>query len=118
MRFVSSTLVAATLAVGTLADLHNVAVCITGRTLSNPGGTPFSPSMTYYEDYEVLVEATKCACEYYSNRNTGFKQWDRCPDCTFDPNDGYCHSEAWHIGGDEMEHYCVKYCGAQGAAAN
>lgn len=65
------------------ADLHNVAVCVTGRKLSTFGGTPFSPSMTYYENYEVLVPATECACGYYFNRKTGTKQWDRCPDCTF-----------------------------------
>lgn len=65
------------------AKLHSIAVCVTGRTLTNPGGTPFSPSMTYYEKYEVLVPATECACGYYKNRKTGTQQWDRCPDCTF-----------------------------------
>ena len=74
--------------------------------------------MTYYENYEVLVPATECACGYYKNRKTGTKQWDRCPDCTFDANAGECHSNDWHIGGDEMNHYCTKYCGAQGSEAN
>ncbi|USW53629.1 hypothetical protein Slin15195_G069480 [Septoria linicola] len=118
MRVTSFTLLAASLAVGTLADLHNVAVCVTGRTFKNPGGSPFSPSMVYYKDYEVLAEATECACGYYKNRNTGNQWWDKCPDCTYNVEDGYCHSDEWHIGGDEMEHYCTKYCGAQGSEAN
>lgn len=66
-----------------LADLHNVAVCVTGRKYSEIGGTPFSPSYTWSKDYEILPSETKCACDLYRQRNTGDKQWDKCPDCTF-----------------------------------
>src|SRR5438067_2180857 len=66
-----------------LANLHNVAVCVTGRTYSEVGGTPFSPSYTWAKDYEILPAETKCACDYYRQRHTGDKQWDSCPDCTF-----------------------------------
>lgn len=66
-----------------LAKLQNVAVCVTGRTYSEVGGTPFSPSYTWAKDYEILPAETKCACDYYRQRHTGDKQWDSCPDCTF-----------------------------------
>ncbi|CAG7977809.1 unnamed protein product [Penicillium salamii] len=104
------------LAGGAVADLHNVAVCVTGRKYSEVGGTPFSVSYTWSKDYEILPDATKCACDLYKQRNTGDKQWDQCPDCTFDGN--YCNSAAWHIGGDEMTYYCEKMCHAQGAEGN
>ncbi|PSN65047.1 hypothetical protein BS50DRAFT_645036 [Corynespora cassiicola Philippines] len=80
------------------ADLHNFAVCANNRD----GG-----------DFTLLKEATECACNYYKNRNTGNKQWDQCPDCTF--NGMECHSAGWHIGGDEMYHYCTTYCHAEGS---
>lgn len=67
----------------TLAKLHNVAVCVTNRKYSEIGGTPFSPSYTWSKDYEILPDATKCACDLYKQRNTGSNQWDQCPDCTF-----------------------------------
>ncbi|OQE19595.1 hypothetical protein PENSTE_c015G08306 [Penicillium steckii] len=98
------------------AKLHNVAVCVTGRKYSEVGGTPFSPSYTWSKDYEILPDETKCACDLYKQRNTGSNQWDQCPDCNFDGN--YCHSEGWHIGGDEMTYYCEKKCHAQGAEGN
>ncbi|GKT73607.1 hypothetical protein ColTof4_06030 [Colletotrichum tofieldiae] len=59
------------------------AVCVTDRTSQPVGGTPFSVSYTWSENYEILPDATKCACGYYRNRNTGNEQWDQCPDCQF-----------------------------------
>ncbi|KAI1406409.1 hypothetical protein F4819DRAFT_440372 [Hypoxylon fuscum] len=85
------------------ADLHNAAACIAARD-SDIGG------------YEILPNATSCACEHYKNRNTGEEQWDQCPDCTFD--DLVCNSAGKHIGGDEMTYYCEELCGAQGAQAD
>ncbi|CAK1363552.1 unnamed protein product [Cercospora beticola] len=100
-----------------MADLHSSAVCVSGRQIGHPGGTPFSPGMGGFpKTYEILLDATECACGYYRRRNTGNKQWDQCPDCTFDGLE--CKSEGWHIGGDEMNHYCTKYCGAQGSEAD
>ncbi|KAJ5876450.1 uncharacterized protein N7529_002034 [Penicillium soppii] len=87
------------LAGSVLADLHNVAVCVSNRKYSAIGGTPFSPSNSWAKQYEILPDETKCACDLYKQRNTGDKQWDQCPDCTFDGN--YCNSAGWHIGGDE-----------------
>lgn len=48
------------------ADLHAAAIC------SN-----FIGGANVYN-----ADATKKACEAYKNRNTGNKQWDKCPDCT------------------------------------
>ncbi|KPM36376.1 hypothetical protein AK830_g10198 [Neonectria ditissima] len=101
---------------GALAGLHNAAACVTNRKTSPVGGTGWSVSYTWAKSYEILPDATKCACNYYRNRNTGNKQWDKCPDCTFDGT--ACNSAGWHIGGDEMNYYCTKKCGAQGAEAN
>ncbi|GKU07499.1 hypothetical protein FLAG1_08741 [Fusarium langsethiae] len=98
------------------AKLHNQAVCVTNRRYSSNGGTPFSVSYNWSVNYEILPDATKCACDYYRNRNTGNKQWDKCPDCKFDGL--ICGSRDWHIGGDEFTYYCEKKCGAQGAEAN
>ncbi|KAJ5107114.1 hypothetical protein N7456_003789 [Penicillium angulare] len=110
----SSTVAAVLIFAGVvLADLHNVAVCISDRKYSEIGGTPFSPSYTWSKEYEILPDATKCACDYYKQRNTGDKQWDQCPDCTFDGT--YCNSAGWHIGGDEMTYYCHDLCHAEGA---
>ncbi|KAG7148289.1 hypothetical protein HYQ46_002851 [Verticillium longisporum] len=92
MHYLYSTLaVALMLAGGALADLHNVTVCVTNRKSAPIGGTGWS-------------------------RNTGNKRWDKCPDCTFDGLG--CNSAGWHIGGDEMNYYCSKKCGAQGSEAN
>ncbi|KAK7402655.1 hypothetical protein QQX98_011602 [Neonectria punicea] len=104
------------LAGGAIADLHSVAVCISNRKYSQIGGSPFSVSYTWAKDYEILLAETECACNFYKARNTGDKQWDQCPDCTFDGNT--CNSADWHIGGDEMTYYCEKLCHAQGAEAN
>ncbi|PSN60263.1 hypothetical protein BS50DRAFT_681761 [Corynespora cassiicola Philippines] len=76
------------------ADLHNVGICV-----DHKGKT------TVYNS-----NATQAACRDYLARNTGSKQWDQCPDCTM-KNIGeldVCSSEAWHIGGDELNHYCKK----------
>ncbi|KZL78405.1 hypothetical protein CT0861_08703 [Colletotrichum tofieldiae] len=98
------------------ARLHSSAVCVTDRTSQPVGGTPFSVSYTWSENYEILPDATKCACGYYRNRNTGNEQWDQCPDCQFDGLQ--CNSAGWHIGGDEFDYYCEKKCGAEGSEAN
>ncbi|CAI7638537.1 unnamed protein product [Penicillium glandicola] len=98
------------------AKLHSVAVCVSDRKYSAIGGTAFSPSNNFAVQYEILPEATKCACDFYKQRNTGSNQWDQCPDCTFDGN--YCRSADWHIGGDEFTYYCEDLCHAQGAEAN
>ncbi|KAI1880186.1 hypothetical protein JX265_001807 [Neoarthrinium moseri] len=83
------------------ADMHYAATCIGVRQ----GGT-----------YEILANATECACTAYLNRNTGDKQYDTCPDCTFDGMQ--CNSADWHIGGDEWNYYCEDKCGARGSVAN
>ncbi|KAI4864926.1 hypothetical protein F4820DRAFT_422127 [Hypoxylon rubiginosum] len=85
------------------ADLHAAAACIAARDSAVAG-------------YEILLNATSCACELYKKRNTGSKQWDQCPDCTFDGL--VCNSAAKHIGGDEMTYYCEEKCGAKGAQAD
>ncbi|KAH8661041.1 hypothetical protein BGZ61DRAFT_510432 [Ilyonectria robusta] len=95
------------------ADLHKAAVCVSDRKSSPVGGTAWSVSYNWQTSYEILPDATKCACE---NRNTGNKQWDQCPDCTFDGL--ACNSANKHIGGDEMNYYCTKQCGAQGSEAD
>ncbi|KAG5745833.1 hypothetical protein H9Q69_012282 [Fusarium xylarioides] len=115
MQFLSVT---SLLALANLASakLHSQAVCVTNRHYDPIGGTPWSPSYNWKVNYEILPDATNCACAYYRNRNTGNKQWDKCPDCKFD---GFaCGSNGWHIGGDEFTYYCEKKCGAQGAEAN
>ncbi|CAG7561993.1 unnamed protein product [Fusarium equiseti] len=112
-------LIAATfLALASIASarLHSQAVCVTNRHYSQSGGTPFSVSYNWNVNYEILPDATKCACDYYRRRNTGNNKWDKCPDCWFDGL--VCHSDDWHIGGDEMTYYCENKCGAQGAEAN
>ncbi|KPM38659.1 hypothetical protein AK830_g7921 [Neonectria ditissima] len=96
------------------ADLHRAATCVSNRKSSTVGGTAWSVSYNWQTSYEVLPDATKCACEYYRNRNTGDKQWDQCPDCTFDGSMA-CISEGKHIGGDEMTYYCETFCGASGS---
>ncbi|GJC97448.1 hypothetical protein ColKHC_06274 [Colletotrichum higginsianum] len=84
-----------------VAKLHSSAVCVTARKYGSTGnGTPWGITYGSYKDYEILPDATKCACNYYKNRNTGNNQWDKCPDCTF------------------MNYYCEKKCGAQGSEAN
>ncbi|KAL8409848.1 hypothetical protein RB594_008074 [Gaeumannomyces avenae] len=104
------------LAAGAAAKLHSSAVCVKDRTTEPSGGSSFSPSYNWVKNYEILPDATKCACEHYKARNTGDNKWDKCPDCTFDGIG--CNSADWHIGGDEFTYYCEKKCGAQGAEAN
>ncbi|TQN68379.1 hypothetical protein CSHISOI_07115 [Colletotrichum shisoi] len=100
-----------------VAKLHDAAVCVTARQYGSTGnGTPYGITYGSYKDYQILPEATKCACNYYKNRNTGNKQWDKCPDCNYDGLQ--CVSNGWHIGGDEMNYYCSKKRGAQGSEAN
>ncbi|KAF5549086.1 hypothetical protein FMEXI_4428 [Fusarium mexicanum] len=132
MQFLS---ISSLLALATLASakLHNQAVCVSNRNYSPIGGTAWSVSYNWKVNYEILPDATNCACAYYRNRNTGNKQWDKCPDCRFVgyprcniserganmEQDGLvCGSKGWHIGGDEFTYYCEKKCGAQGAEAN
>ncbi|KAL6706295.1 hypothetical protein ACN47E_005585 [Coniothyrium glycines] len=116
MQFFQFTIILAPLLGYAVADLHNYAVCVTGRKYTPVGGTPFSPSQNWAKDFEILPEATKCACDAYRRRNTGNKQHDKCPDCTFDGLQ--CASNAWHIGGDEFTYYCEKICHANGAEAS
>ncbi|CRK06995.1 hypothetical protein BN1723_006580 [Verticillium longisporum] len=117
MHYLYSTFaVAIMLAGGALADLHKVAVCVTNRKSAPIGGTGWSASYNWAKNYEILPEATRCACNLYRQRKTGNKQWDKCRDCTFDGLG--CNSAGWHIGGDEMNYYCSKKCGAQGSEAN
>ncbi|PSN70129.1 hypothetical protein BS50DRAFT_662233 [Corynespora cassiicola Philippines] len=104
------------LAVSASADLHWAAACVDGRTSSPIGGTPFSVSYNWAKNFIMNPGATQCACNHYRNRNTGGKHWDRCPDCTFDGVT--CRSAAKHIGGDEMNYYCSRLCGAQGSEAD
>ncbi|KAF5240378.1 hypothetical protein FANTH_9638 [Fusarium anthophilum] len=140
MKFLS---ISSLLALTTLASakLHSQAVCVTNRHYSPSGGTAWSPSYNWKVNYELLPDATNCACAYYRSRNTGNNQWDKCPDCRFDGL--VCGSDGWHIGGDEVStvayypqslslglfelladdesqftYYCEKKCGAQGAEAN
>ncbi|KAF2027987.1 hypothetical protein EK21DRAFT_114335 [Setomelanomma holmii] len=85
------------------ADLHSDGICAV-----NIGGR------NVYSD-----AATKAACAAYLQRNTGDEQWDQCPDCTM-KTIGYldlCHSDGWHIGGDELHYYCTQN-GARGSMAN
>ncbi|KAF4460669.1 hypothetical protein FALBO_12542 [Fusarium albosuccineum] len=67
------------------ADLHKSAACVSSRD----GST-----------FELLPNATSCACGFYLNRNTRQNHWDQCPDCTFDGT--ICNSADGHIGGDEL----------------
>ncbi|KAK1974172.1 hypothetical protein LZ30DRAFT_741257 [Colletotrichum cereale] len=112
----SSTVAFASLAVSVTAKLHFQASCVKDLVEAPSGGTPGSVSYTWDQYYEILGEATRCACELYRQRNTGNKQWDQCPDCQFDGV--YCNSNDWHIGGDEMAYYCTEKCGAEASIAN
>ncbi|KAJ0273896.1 hypothetical protein CBS470a_012023 [Colletotrichum nupharicola] len=93
MKISTSALVVA-LAVSVEAKLHNFGACVRNRVEQPIGGTGWSVSYSWSKKYEIMPEATKCACDYYRRRNTGNKQWDQCPDC--------------HM----LNHYCTKYCGA------
>ncbi|TEA13820.1 hypothetical protein C8034_v004376 [Colletotrichum sidae] len=114
---ITSLLTLSALTAVAVAKLHNAGVCVDARVRGSTGnGTPWGPGYGSYTDYEINTAATKCACGYYKNRNTGNNQWDKCPDCTFDGLQ--CLSNGWHLGGDELTYYCEKKCGAQGAEAN
>ncbi|KAF5579285.1 hypothetical protein FPCIR_11167 [Fusarium pseudocircinatum] len=101
---------------GAHAATHKAAACVSNRISSPVGGTPFSPSYNWQTTYEVLADATKCACDMYNQRSTGDEWWDTCTDCTFDGT--ICNSAEGHIGGDEFTYYCEEKCGAQGAEAD
>ncbi|KAL0571432.1 hypothetical protein V5O48_010522 [Marasmius crinis-equi] len=92
-----------------LADLHYVASCVNK-----------DPVLVdeQYLSYQNDV-ATQRACNAYKNRNTGNKQWDKCPDCSYIKNNmlWQCKSNEKHIGGDEFEYYC-KQAGAYGSQAD
>ncbi|KAL0930533.1 uncharacterized protein CTRU02_214608 [Colletotrichum truncatum] len=103
------------IATGVFAGLHEFAICVQNRQEQPIGGTPFSVSYSWAKSYSIDQSATKCACDYYKHRNTGNQQWDKCPDCVFDPNQLVCHSAGKHIGGDEMTYYCSKKCNSEGA---
>ncbi|KAJ5505886.1 hypothetical protein N7453_004843 [Penicillium expansum] len=100
----SISIIVAALAVGAFADLHTQGVCI-----DKPA-----------KGVEVYNQAaTEQACTAYKNRNTGNKQWDKCPDCTLKNEQDllyYCESQGWHIGGDELHYYCNQH-GAAGSIA-
>ncbi|KAH9882757.1 hypothetical protein J1614_000123 [Plenodomus biglobosus] len=100
------------------ADLHKFAVCIYGLTSTPIGGSPFSVSYNWAKKFSINSEATKCACDLYRQRNTGTNQWDVCPDCTYNAEYAQCESAGYHIGGDEMKHYCVDRCQAEGAESS
>ncbi|KAH0433854.1 hypothetical protein CcaCcLH18_05606 [Colletotrichum camelliae] len=113
----SSLMTLAILAAAATAKLHNAAVCVTQRTSGSTGnGTPYGLGYGSWKEYQIDTDATRCACNYYRNRNTGNNQWDKCPDCRFDGLQ--CTSGGWHIGGDEITYYCSAKCGTQGAEAN
>ncbi|WYZ45778.1 hypothetical protein EsH8_IX_000003 [Colletotrichum jinshuiense] len=96
---ISSLLTFTALTTLAVANLHHRGVCVTGKTSSPVGGTPWSVSYNWATNYEILPAATRCACDHYRNRNTGNKPSDQCPDCTFDGLQ--CHSAGKHIGGNE-----------------
>ncbi|OHE99320.1 hypothetical protein CORC01_05361 [Colletotrichum orchidophilum] len=104
------------LAAGVTARLHYQGFCVKNRSESPVGGSGWSVSYTWSKNYEIMPDATKCACNFYKNRNTGNEKWDQCPDCTFDGLS--CNSAAQHIGGDELEYYCSNKCGAEGSEAD
>ncbi|KAL3607649.1 hypothetical protein FPOAC2_02636 [Fusarium poae] len=101
---------------GTQAATHKAAACVSNRVSSPMGGTAWSVSYNWQTTYEVLADATECACNYYKARNKGSEWWNTCPDCAFDGT--VCNSPEGHIGGDEMEYYCKELCGAQGSEAD
>ncbi|KAH7374284.1 hypothetical protein BKA66DRAFT_589802 [Pyrenochaeta sp. MPI-SDFR-AT-0127] len=84
--------VASILAPFASAALHTDGVCV----------DKVSGTSVYNKD------ATAAACGAYLRRNTGDKQWDKCPDCTMKVigNLNVCHSDGKHIGGDELNYYC------------
>ncbi|WQF85239.1 hypothetical protein CDEST_10253 [Colletotrichum destructivum] len=110
MKFSTTALIAGLALSGAEAKLHNAGACVRNRQTMPIGGTGWSVSYSWSKKYEIMPDATRCACDYYRRRNTGNKQWDQCPDCKMEGD--VCVSAGWHIGGDELNHYCTKYCGA------
>ncbi|KAL0933664.1 uncharacterized protein CTRU02_210463 [Colletotrichum truncatum] len=108
--FISISALITALLVSVEAKLHDYGACVRNRIITPIGGTPWSVSYNWDKTYQVMPEATRCACDYYRQRNTGTMQWDTCPDCVMEGD--LCHSAEWHIGGDELNHYCTKFCGA------
>ncbi|KAF1961863.1 hypothetical protein CC80DRAFT_400945 [Byssothecium circinans] len=104
MRF-TTTLVAFAMASFASAALHKAGVCV-----DTIGG------QTVYND-----DVTRKACDGYKARNTGTDHWSTCPDCVMVSNTflclPVCNSDAGHIGGDELNHYCTKF-GARGSLAD
>ncbi|KAF1927451.1 uncharacterized protein M421DRAFT_421862 [Didymella exigua CBS 183.55] len=86
------------------AKLHSNAICI-----------DILSGVSVYNE-----AATIASCGNYRVRNTGNKQWDQCPDCEMKVigNLNVCHSDGWHIGGDEINYYCEKINNAGGSLAN
>ncbi|RKL34408.1 hypothetical protein BFJ70_g8364 [Fusarium oxysporum] len=110
-----STLIPITFLFGSaLADLHNFCGC----------GKRFGKNAVQDAYWTFDTAATRYACDRYARRNTGNKQWDKCPDCKMDTYhlDGWvgtpaCFSWGFHLGGDEWDHYCG-HKGLQGYCAN
>ncbi|KAH7370957.1 hypothetical protein BKA66DRAFT_591628 [Pyrenochaeta sp. MPI-SDFR-AT-0127] len=105
MRISSAVLLVALPAL-VVADLHRTFVCVV-RASRNV--------VRYHE------AATTAACNAYRNRNTGNSQWDKCPDCVLRDDQGtvkFCASDRWHLGGDEVYHYCRKFGGTDSIAWN
>ncbi|KAH6988918.1 hypothetical protein BKA56DRAFT_652408 [Ilyonectria sp. MPI-CAGE-AT-0026] len=94
--------------------LHHAASCRGDRIDSPIGGTAWSVSYNWQTTYEIMVDATKCACRYYHARTAGHN----CPDCTYNDSQLACTSAGGLIGGDEMNYYCEKKCGAKGSVAD
>ncbi|KAF6825242.1 hypothetical protein CPLU01_10368 [Colletotrichum plurivorum] len=107
MHFATVLLAAIACATGVSADLHYRAWCADkeydGLQESNPANN----------------DATDKACVRYRNRNTGNKQWDKCPDCTasFRGDLRVCNSAGKHIGGDEWNYYCRQVGADKGMAS-
>ncbi|KAH7317082.1 hypothetical protein B0I35DRAFT_479859 [Stachybotrys elegans] len=92
---------------GADANTHRSMVCYNVKYI----GVPPARSEITNKD------ATRCACKLYRERNTGDEKWDQCPDCEFNESKDRCISEGEHLGGKEMEEYCVKHCDSDGARA-
>ncbi|KAG5766505.1 hypothetical protein H9Q72_005433 [Fusarium xylarioides] len=103
---------------GAHAATNKAAACVSNRISFPVGGTPFSPSYYWQTTYEVLADATKCACDMYKQRSTG--GYSKLDDfwLIFDQDGTICNSGEGHIGGDEFTYYCEEKCGAQGAEAD
>ncbi|KZL77618.1 hypothetical protein CT0861_04767 [Colletotrichum tofieldiae] len=97
---------------GVFADLHNFCAC-GKRHGSNSVQDAYCALKVTIEQWDFDTNITTYACDRYSNRNTGSKQWDSCPDCKMDTYamDGWagtpsCFSFKFHLGGDEFDYYC------------